>query len=187
MEGLDDEAIAKRLCGLSGHSIQASYVKGGKGMLDKRLAAYNAAAQHGNWLILRDLDRDDACPPALARRLLPEPAPGMRFRVAVRAVEAWLLADRRAIATYLSVSESLIEPDPEELPDPKAAMVSLARRSRSRRVRDDMVPPPGLTSRVGPAYTARLIEFANTRWKPERAANGAESLARCLRCLEALR
>jgi hypothetical protein len=103
----------------------------------------------------------------------------MCFRVAVRAVEAWLLADRESLAGFLRVSPSRVPPDPESLDEPKQAMVNLARQSRSRAVQEDMVPRPGSGRSVGPAYASRLIEFAQSTWRPEIAATRSDSLRRC--------
>ncbi len=72
-----------------------------------------------------DLDHDE-CAPARARDFLAAPASGMCFRIAERAVEAWLLADRASIARFLSVSGDLVSPAPERLPAPKSHLVSLA-------------------------------------------------------------
>lgn len=39
---------------------------------------------------------------------------------------------------------------------------------------------------MGPAYPARLIEYAATAWRPEVAARNAESLRRAVACLRRL-
>jgi hypothetical protein len=55
-------------------------------------------------------------------------------RVAVREVESWVLADRRRIANFLSAPLNSIPMDPEQLDDPKMALLTLARaHARSRR------------------------------------------------------
>jgi hypothetical protein len=60
--------------------------------------------------------------------------------VAVREVEAWLLSDRANLVRFLSVPVSHVSRTPELLDNPKSAMVELARRSRRRDIREDMVP-----------------------------------------------
>jgi hypothetical protein len=82
---------------------------------------------------------------------------------------------------YFGVSRHHVPADPESLHDPKAALVDLARRSRVRAVRDDMVPPPGTTARVGPGFVARVITFADTEWDWKRAVARSDSLHRCVR------
>jgi hypothetical protein len=68
--------------------------------------------------------------------------------------------------------------------DPKRAMVEVAGHSRRREIRQDMVPRRGSGSSVGPAYTSRLIEFAQAHWRPETAARASDSLRRCLARLQ---
>jgi hypothetical protein len=84
----------------------------------------------------------------------------------------------------LSVAGHHIPAAPENLPNPKQMMVNLARKSRKRAIREDMVPVPGTTARVGPGYTFRIMEFATTLWRPEVAARVSNSLARCISALQ---
>ena len=182
-EGSDDEAVARRLCVETGHEVVAAYPKGGKNALDRDLQGYDNAARFTPWFVLRDLDHDEPCAPSLVDRLLPNPSAQMCFRIAVRTVEVWLLADRTSLAGFLSVSKAKITHDPEILDRPKEFMVNLARRSRSSAIRDDMVPAHGVSSQVGPGYTARLIEFALRYWDPYRGALHSDSLDRCITAL----
>jgi hypothetical protein len=110
----------------------------------------------------------------------------MCFRVAVRAVEAWLLADFEAMADFLGVASNKVPRDPERLAAPKEAMVNLARHSRRNAIREDLVPRAGSGRVVGPGYTSRLIEFASDHWRPAMAARRAESLRRAIACLKRL-
>ena len=117
---------------------------------------------------------------------------------AVREVEAWLLADAARLGRFLGVPAARIPLSPDTLRNPKQEMVNLARRSRSRSIREDLVPRPEGGRQVGPAYTSRLIEFvqgAANGWRPavvpclrkgEVAAGASNSLARCLRSLAAM-
>jgi len=182
-EGLADQAVLRRLSLLSGLLPTAVYGGYGKAYLRDRIRGYNAAARHASWFVLVDLNDDFECPPKLLQSWLPHPAPAMCLRVAVRKVEAWLLADGKAIAAFLGVPPSRAPQDPDSLANPKREMVDLARRSRRRRIRDDMVPRPTSGRVVGDNYTARIIEFVTTLWRPERAATRSPSLERCLRAL----
>ena len=184
VEGLLDEAVICRLITYVGCAPGTVYVKNGKGALRQKLAAYNRAAQNSPWVILVDLDNDYVCAPALRRAWLPNPAP--RFRVAVREVEAWLMADSETLANFLDVSQSKIPANPEAVSDAKLAMVNLARTSRRRDIQEDMPPRPGSGRAVGPAYTSRLIEYTNWHWRPGVAAQRADSLRRALDCLRQL-
>ena len=139
--------------------------------------------------MLVDLDHDADCAPDLCRVWLPHRAQKMCFRVAVREVEAWLLADRERISQFLSVPLSKLPANPESEDDPKQVMVNLAARLRRRAIRQDMTPRPGSGRSVGPAYTSRLIEFVNApqiSWRPDVAAQRSDSLRRCLQALRVL-
>ena len=111
----------------------------------------------------------------------------MRFRVAVRSVEAWLLADSKRFSEFLRVPEKAVPSAPDTLPDAKQTVVELARQSQSREIRKDLVPERGTSGKVGPAYTARLIEFSLRKWRPRIAARNSDSLSRCLASLGGLR
>jgi hypothetical protein len=182
-EGYPDEVVVRSLCREAGISVDRIFNTGGKSKLDERIRGYNQAAHRWYWLVLRDLNSDADCAPKLRRRLLPEVAPFMAFRIAVRAVEAWLMADADALADFLRISRRQVPADPERVQHPKAEMVRLASNSRSRAVRQDMVPRPGSGASQGPGYAALLAEFAEQYWRPRVAANCSDSLNRCLRYL----
>lgn len=183
VEGIVDEAIIGRLIDHVGGERGTVYGKAGKQSLLDRLAGYNQAARYAPWAILIDLDSDYMCAPDAVRAWLPEPATLMRLRVAVRAAEAWLMADRSTLARYLEVSVALVPRNPEELADPKRALVDLARRSRNRAVCGDMVPREGSGRPVGVGYAGRVIEFVTSFWQPGVAAAASPSLGGCLSAL----
>ncbi|MFH1084280.1 MAG: hypothetical protein V1772_00760 [Chloroflexota bacterium] len=182
VEGPTDEAVLRRVLEHLGASLGPVYGKHGKPALLEHLSGYNHAAQHGPWIVLVDLDQAADCAPPARAQSLPAPSPPHQcVRLAGRKVESWLLADREALAAFLRVTIAHIPSQPEALPDPKDAMVNLARRSRRRDIRLDMVPRPESGRSEGPAYTSRLIEYAQSGWRPEVAAQHAESLQRLCR------
>lgn len=186
VEGPIDEAVIRRLAARSSLGVSQVHVKHGKDRLDRKLSGYRQAARHSPWLVLRDLDHDSDCAPELVRQLLDSDAGELLLRVAVRAVEAWLLADAERLARHLSIRTGRIPDRPEELPDPKRTLVELAAGSSRRAIREAMVPRAGHTAKVGPGYTAELIAFASKPWRPGVAAERCDSLARCLRSLDSI-
>ena len=186
VEGIVDEAVVRKLIIDAGGLPGTVYGKNGKPFLRQRINGYNNAAHRAPWIVLVDLDREADCAPPLREAWLPEPAPDLCFRVAVREIEAWLMADAETLAEFLGVARNQIPGHPEDSDQPKSAMVNLARRSRRGAVRQDMVPREGSGRSVGPAYTSRLIEYVESRWRPEVAAQRAESLRRAIACLERL-
>jgi hypothetical protein len=189
VEGLVDEAVVQRLITHAGGLSGAIYTSRGKSALLAGLRAYNQAARHSRWAVIIDLDHDADCAPEFCAAHLPVISEFMCFRVAVREVESWLLADREQIAHFLGVPDNRVPQLPDEIADPKWQMVDLARHSRKRDIRDDLVPQPGSGRETGPAYPSRLIEFAGDTvggWRPDVAARASDSLSRCLHCLRRL-
>ncbi|MFI5182892.1 MAG: hypothetical protein ACHQNV_00720 [Vicinamibacteria bacterium] len=189
MEGIVDEAVFRRIVRTARGEPGPVYGKTGKRQLLDRLPGYNNAARFSPWLVLVDLDHDADCTPPFRAATLAAPSEQMCFRVAVREVEAWLLADHQRIAEFLDVNPHWLPRDPESEPDPKQVVVNLARRSRSRDIRRDLVPRVGSGRSEGPAYSSRLIEFVSDRtygWRPTVAARSSDSLARCLRSVRRL-
>ena len=154
VEGVPDEVVVERIIGHAGGRVGTVYGKKGKNLLRPKIAGYNNAVRHAPWIAPVDLDSEN-CAAQLRGAWLSAPAPLLRFRVAVRAVEAWLMADAETIARYLDVPPGSVPDAHESLRDPKDAMVNPARRSRRKSVREDMVPGKRSGRRVGPAW--RLI------------------------------
>lgn len=186
VEGRLDEAVVRRLllaCGARPGMVRG---KEGRGYVLTRVRGYNEGARYGElWFVLVDLDLKPDCAPELVAEALPEPADGMCFRVAVREVEAWLLADRAGFARWAGVRASLIPDDVEAIARPKERLVAIVRESRWRERREAIVPHPDSGRSAGPAYTSVLTDFVATDWNAEAAARVAPSLDRALRCLRA--
>lgn len=182
VEGKTDEAVARRLIRHVSALAGTVYVADGKEKLHERVSGYNQAAKGQPWLTLVDLDRCN-CAPALVQKWVPNPSPYFCLRVAVREVEAWLLADAKNLAHFLGVSVNLVPSDPETVNDPKQKIVALAAQSRKRAIREDMVPDSNAGQKVGSGYSARLIEFVENHWDIMQAAQYAPSLQRAVDCL----
>ena len=186
VEGVVDEAVVRKLIVQAGGYPGTVYGKSGKSYLRRQINGYNSAAKYSPWVVLVDLDRDADCAPPLCEEWVRDPAQHLCFRVAVREIESWLMADAETLASFLSVPRSRLAADPEQILEPKTEMVNLARHSRRRGIREDMVPRERSGRQVGPAYASRLIEYVETKWRPEVAAQGAESLRRAIDCLRRL-
>lgn len=185
VEGDLDAAVVNRLIEHVGGKPGRILVKEGKQNLLPRIRNYNDAAKFDPWLVLIDLDHDAECAPSYLDNLYTQPAPGLCFRIAVREIEAWLLADSEAIARFLSV-RTKISPNPETLPDPKQYVVNLARKSGHRKIRFDIAPRDGSKRSVGTAYSSRMMEYVQSEWRPEVASQQAPSLDGAIRCLRRL-
>jgi len=176
------ETIVRRLLDYTDRSyaVGVAYGRRGYGYLRGTIRGWNRAASGIPFIVLTDLDHH-LCPTALIQEWLPEPkSPNLLLRVAVREVEAWLLADRTNLANYLSVSPTRVPAEPDSLPDAKASLVDLAGRSRSREVRAGIAPKRGSTAKQGPDYNASLSDFARSHWNINAARLSSPSLARTI-------
>lgn len=182
VEGLLDFAVARKL--LAEFSIAADLATPprGRDAIQAKILGYNADAVRTPWFVLCDLDRKQ-CAPGLVADWLPRPNRHMCFRVAVRSIESWLLADE-ALASFLNVSPARLPRSPEQVEDPKIEMRNIARRSRLRRIREGIGGAPD--REFGPEYTTMLTEFAQTEWNPARAARRSDSLRRALGAVDRL-
>jgi hypothetical protein len=190
VEGYTDEVVVRRILDYVGLPCGMVYGKEGKSRLLERLPHYNQAARFRPWLAVIDLDLDESCAPTLIQNVLPQRSDGMLLRVAVRAIEAWLLADAERLAAFLNIALSRVPLQPDAESNPKTSLVNLARHRRSKTIVADMVPRQGSGARVGPGYPSRLIEFVTLhkyQWRPEVAMQSSESLQRCIAALEHLK
>jgi len=182
VEDVLSEAVARRLLASTNRDYEVGrcYMRHGKDYLHRLIAGFNNAAKGTPFLVLTDLDRDE-CAPALIRSWLDEPLhANLLFRVAVKEVEAWLLADGKALSEYLSMSAGQIPADVDSIVDPKEFLIGLAAKSRRRDIREDIIPRQGSTAKQGKNYNARLIAFVKDNWEPTRARLRSQSLNRAL-------
>lgn len=185
VEGKTDVPVAERLVRAAGREpIEQYLVAHGKFPLTPRIREILGSANGLDWLILRDLDHDAPCASALVEQLAGTRAVrGVHLRIAVRAIESWLLADHTAFAEAFAVLVNHLPAWPDQLEDPKEHLITLCRRSRNTQIRVGMTPRPGSGRRVGIQYADRIIAFARDKWDPARAAQRSPSLARTLRAL----
>lgn len=189
-EDVVSEAVALRL--LAEHPTALYPHNGplgreGFGYLKANLDKFRAMARRHPVLLLTDLDRR-TCAPGLITdwtggKLLP---PHLLFRVVVREVEAWLMADAEALRGFLSLKSGRIPNRPEERLDPKSDLIQICQMVKPRSFREELVPEKGSTAKVGVGYNLHMVRFVRDHWNPARAAENAPSLARARRRLAEL-
>lgn len=163
----------------------------GYGQIKKRAPNFLEMARSEIYtLVLADLDRED-CAPTLIRKWFKIAASRpielpcqLSFRVAVREVEAWLMADRDMFARFLQIPVANFPKSPDDLDDPKQELLGIIRRKGRKRWQQDMLP--SATARVGPRYNQLICEYVADQWKPERAAPNSPSLHRAIKALSQL-
>ena len=175
-------AVMRRLIADSGRNFvidRLINMRGG-GQIKAGIKKFKSASHALPHVILTDLD-SYSCPLALLQNWkavqLP---PQLLFRIAVREVESWLLADREGIAEFLHVAVTKVPRNPEAELNPKRSLINLARRSRKRRLAEELAPALGSSASIGPLYNSRLSDFVNSAWNINRAKVLADSLSRTI-------
>ncbi len=154
--------------------------KGGNGYLFSRIDNFRRMAYREYVLLITDLDRRPCAPGMIAEWSRNNAFPDkLIFRVAVREIEAWLLADRPGIAAMLGVSEAAVPTQPDTLEDPKQTLLNLA-RGASREVRGELLAPRNSLSSQGLGYNRTLAHYVNSIWDIERACDRSPSLRRAV-------
>lgn len=161
-----------------GYTVLRPMVERGVGNIRKSVAKYRTASHALPHVVLADLDQT-ACAPLLREQwglsTLPE---SMLFRVAVREVETWVLADREGFASFAGIPAIKLPYEPESLLDPKQTLINLVRRSRNKRLVAELVPAQGSSVSIGPLYNERLSQFVRERWDVNAAMALSPSLRR---------
>lgn len=179
----------------SRHDVQLRFRDGfpaimhGNGRLKAKCPSFVQLALHDSYsLVLTDLD-DEACVVTMIRKWfgmhedVPLALPRQcLFRVAIREVEAWLLADRAAWAEYTHIPAANFSSKPDELDDPKSHILNIVRRKGSRKLQQIMLPESH--ARIGPGYNDFLCDFVDNLWVPDRAARNSPSLSRTIQALD---
>lgn len=182
---LSDAVARKILSSSSGiYEVGVTYSRGGFGYLKSKLEGFNNAAKGTPFFVLTDLDVEE-CAPKLRAQWLPNGNhPNLVFRIAVREVESWLLADLKNFSAFLGIKTSAMRRSIETIKDPKDFLIRLASKSPRREIRADIVPPRNSARKQGPNYNGRLIEFVEKKWNPIQASRLSDSLDRAIKRLD---
>jgi hypothetical protein len=151
----------------------------GNGQLKIKLPTYISIAQRDNFLLLTDLDKIQCAPSLveqwLSGRSLPEK---FLFRIAVREVESWLMADRMGFAEYVNVQVKSVSRNPDTLDDPKASLIELVKSGKHSHLKTEIVPLKNVRAKQGLGYNQALRPFVESHWSIERAVKNSDSLKR---------
>lgn len=170
IEGIVDEAVSRAVARYCGCKLGPSQGFKGKGWIDKNIQAFGKAAAANNqqvYFVVRDFDGDEQCPGQLRKKLLAATGPkNLVFRMAVGAIESWLLADVDGISAWLNVDAKHLPGNVDSISDPKQFLMDLdaKRRRRGKAIFYDEGD-----------YATRVIEFANKKYSVERALKSKRS------------
>jgi hypothetical protein len=181
------EAIALRLLADVQTPLCVTHMlrKDGFGYLRSKMSNWYQMAQHQVMMVLTDLDQSN-CLVEFRKQWLPSPKPSnLVFRIAVREVESWVLADHVAMRGLIG-SKGALPVTPDDLSDPKHALLSLA-KGAPKPIRDDLLKVVDGNLSQGLGYNTRLAAWIASEWCPARAATRSPSLARArTRLIEAV-
>lgn len=174
------EAVMRKVIARHAISLEIDrcIISGGVGNIKIGMQKYMNASNVLPHVVLADLDQHDCASALMTSWGVRELPRSLLFRIAVRSIESWLLADQQGIADFLSIASVKVRQRPEELVDSKRELVSLARRGRQRRLASEVCPEPGSAAKQGPLYNAHLVRFVRESWRVDVAARSAPSLAR---------
>lgn len=186
-EDMLSEAVIERLLKLSKLKIEiVRRINGhGCGYIRSRIHSFFTAAIHQQpFFVLMDSDKED-CALHLLDSLVPNNKRNKKclFRIAVREVEAWLLADYQGISRFMGISEKLIARNPESLLDPKGHLIHLAKKSRKKDIAKTIAPDPDTSAVIGPEYNQTLLPFVRDIWNINTASKRSESLHRAIEAI----
>ncbi len=175
------EAVLCKMMATSSLAIEGVICTRGNDQIRQGIAKFKNASNVLPHVVLTDLDRYPCAPALLEDWGATDLPPRLLFRIAVREVEAWLLADREGVAHFLQIPLTKLPLYPELEGDPKQALINLARKSRNKKLKSEIVPAAGSRVPIGPLYNPRMIEFARDHWDILRASENSESLGRAMK------
>lgn len=153
--------------------------RNGFGYLRSKMVNWSQMANYQPVLLITDLDRKP-CPQDIIKDWfgILQKRENFLFRVAVKEIESWILADHIAMRSLFGKKGTLPE-NSDDLSDPKNYLLNLAKKA-SREVRYDLVREEGSATRQGIAYNSRLVALVRDMWCPKRAAERSRSLNKAI-------
>lgn len=174
------ESVAQRLVAETRSRLTVSNMirRNGAGYLRSKFRSFCEIARHTPVLLVTDLDTT-TCPSALIETWSSRDGiPGqLLFRIAVRQIESWILADREGIAKFLSVKVANIPKTPDALTNAKQSMLQVAQKA-PRSIREELLADRDAIAAQGLGYNDLLSKFVRTSWNPRNAASRSGSLDR---------
>lgn len=175
------EAVLCKMVTFSKHVIERVFVTRGNDQIKKGIEKYKNASNVFPHVVLTDLDQYPCAQALLVNWGATNLPPRLLFRIAVREVESWLLADREGISQYLQIPLNKIPLQPEMEMNPKQTLINLARKSKKKRLISEIVPAIGSKAPIGSLYNVRMGEFVIHQWNIQRASENSESLKRAMK------
>ncbi|MCX7727782.1 MAG: DUF4276 family protein, partial [Chitinispirillaceae bacterium] len=155
-------------------------IKGGNSYLND-LKKINEASRMIPHIILTDLDNSPCVPTFVNKWINFTLNDNLLFRVAVKEIDAWLIADREAFSEFIGIPLAKIPSDTQTILDPKEFIIQMAKKSKKKHIKD--IIPVG-SAKQGPGYNSILTKFITQVWCPYRASKHNESLNKSIKKIE---
>src|SRR4030066_358421 len=120
------EVVIKKILSLfhDRFAVGTCYGKSGFGYIKKRLRAFNNAAKGTPYIVVSDLEAK--CPPIQIQEWLSDPiSPNLMYRIAVKEIESWVMADRMNFSSFLGISQEQIPQNVDSIVKPKHLLIEL--------------------------------------------------------------
>lgn len=167
-----------------GTNIGGQICAGGFGAFKAKIAALNQVAARMPVFMLADGDQDN-CVVNQRNSWMPAKAhKHLILRLAVREAESWILADHEGFGKFAELSTAALPGLPDDIRDPKEALIGFIGKSKRRVLREEMLPAKHARAKIGLGYNLHLTDFVQQQWDAKRASERSPSLARSLRSLE---
>lgn len=159
--------------------------RGGFGYIRSKMNSWCQLSHLQPVLIITDLDRAP-CPALLKNQWIGTSTPGKNlvFRIAVKEIESWLLADHETIQLLVGKKAQLPN-NPDDLIDPKQHLLELSKKA-PRDIRYDLLKQEGSICSQGLGYNRRLAATVNRNWCPVRASERSPSLKKAILRIQCL-
>lgn len=164
------------------------FSKRGKDYIDHNISRY-AKMKPGRIIVLRDLDNDYVCAPELKKQKLGSNQGGSNFifRIIVKEVEAWLIADKESALNFFKLNKSVLDSVvPEDMVHPKKELLEMIRKGnlKSKEKERFYIAKPDGTLQQAYSYNAAIGEYVEM-WSIDRARENAPSLDRAIKAIAA--
>lgn len=178
------QCVTEKILAVAGNYDVQSILTWDKHKIKKRISGINQSAKGHPYFVLTDQDTLDRCPVAAIKELPTTLHHNLMYRFAVMETEAWIMADRKGLAKFLSVRASSVPENPDSVEYPKEEIINLAKMSNSGKIKQGLVPQTGSLSKVGRDYNNALGEFVLEKWNINEASQCSPSLNRTMQRLQ---
>ncbi|WP_424356547.1 hypothetical protein [Methanocella sp. MCL-LM] len=188
-EDRPQQAVMRKILLSRGIIPGRTYGCNGYGFIKTNIRRYNQPTVKMPFFALTDLDDRNICPGRLVEEWLgvPTPRPDLVFRVAVREIESWLMADSDHFQEYFGIPYGNIPKNvDDEISDPKIHLFDIiGRTSRKGDIKREVLPRG--KARIGPLYNDHMEKYVYNYWDIDAARQRSRSLSRTVERIDDLK